>query len=479
MNYSIIFYILGWICIFQTGFMALPCLVAVIYGEREIIGFLLSMLICLVIGVPLVLRKPKRQIYYTAESMATVSLSWIVLSLTGALPFLLTGSIQNPVAAVFEIASGFTTTGASILPEVESLSHCILFWRSFTHWVGGMGVLVFILSLLPLTGGSHMNLMKAESPGPSVERMLPKVKTTAMILYQIYFAMTVVQIVVLILAGMPVFDAFCIAFGTAGTGGFAITNNSLAAYAPHLQTITAVFCLLFGVNFNVYFLLVMKNFRGAFSSEEPRAYFGIVACAVAIITATTASFYHSAGRALHEAFFQVASIITTTGFGTTDFDLWPSAPKTVLVLLMLIGACAGSTGGGFKVSRLVIAMKNAHKEFKLFLHPNMVCKVKMDGKSVDLSVTRSINIFLVLYVLIFAVSNLLVSLDGYDLVTNFTAVAATFNNIGPGLAMVGPTQNFGFFSNFSKLVLIFDMLAGRLEIFPLMMLFYPPTWRKY
>ncbi len=479
MNYSIIFYILGWICIFQTGFMVLPCVVALIYGEGQITGFLLSMLICLVIGVPLVLRKPKTQIYYTAESLATVSLSWIVLSLTGALPFLFTGSIPHPGDAVFETVSGFTTTGASILAEVESLSHSILFWRSFTHWIGGMGVLVFILSLLPLTGGSHMNLMKAESPGPSVERMLPKVRTTAMILYQIYFVMTVTEIVVLIVAGMPVFDSFCIAFGTAGTGGFAVTNNSMGAYAPHLQTIVGVFCLLFGVNFNVYFLIVMKNFKEAFSSEEPRAYFSIVAVSVAIITASTVSFYHSAGKALHEAFFQVASIITTTGFGTADFDLWPSTAKTVLVLLMLIGACAGSTGGGFKVSRLVIAIKNAHKEFKLFLHPKMVCKVKMDGKSVDLSVTRSIDIFLVLYVLIFGISCLLVSVDGHDLITNFTAVAATFNNIGPGLAMVGPTQNFSFFSDFSKLVLIFDMLAGRLEIFPLVMLFYPPTWGKH
>lgn len=479
MNIHIILYILGWICNVEAAFMVLPCLVALIYGESQGVWFLLTMGICLLVGIPAVIRKPRDPIFYTAESMVTVSLSWIILSIFGALPFLFAGSIASPVDALFETVSGFTTTGASILSDVETLPRCIQFWRSFTHWVGGMGVLVFILSLLPLTGGSHINLMKAESPGPNVERMLPKVQTTAAILYKIYLAMTLLQIAILILERMPVFDAIVLTFGTAGTGGFAVRNTSITDYTALQQTTIGIFMVLFGVNFNFYFLLVMKNWRAAWKSEEPRAYFLIIAAAVAIITANTVHMYSGVREALHQAFFQVASIITTTGYATANFDLWPPLSRTILVLLMICGACAGSTGGGFKVQRLVILFKSMRKELMLFLHPNAEVRVKMDGKGVDHETVRAINVFMIVYVLIFAISVLLVSLDEQDLITNFTAVAATFNNIGPGLGMVGPTCNFGFFSDFSKLVMIFDMLAGRLEIFPLLIMFYPGTWRRF
>lgn len=479
MNFAMIFHILGWVLNVEAAFMLLPCITALIYGESEGFYFLITMAVCVAFGIALTRVKIRSRIFFTAESMAACSLSWLVMSVMGAVPFVISGCIPNPVDALFETVSGFTTTGASILSDVEALPHCMLFWRSFTHWLGGMGVLVFILSLLPLTGGSHMNLMKAESPGPNVSRMLPKVQTTAKVLYEIYLFITVMQIIVMLIGGMPVFDALTITFGSAGTGGFAVRNDSMGSYSPFLQTATATFCLLFGINFNFYFLILMKDYKGAFKSEEPRAYLVIVIAAVVLITANTTGFYHSVGTALHQAYFQVASIMTTTGYGTTDFDQWPAFSRAILVTLMFIGACAGSTGGGFKVSRVVILFKNIRKELLLYLHPNAVYRVKMDGKTLEDSVVRSINVFTAVYLVIFVISVLLVSLDGYDLVTDFTAVAATFNNIGPGLGKVGPTCNYGFFSNFTKIVLIFDMLAGRLEIFPLLMLFYPKTWKSY
>lgn len=393
------------------------------------------------------------------------------MSIMGALPFLFSGSITSPVDALFETVSGFTTTGASILSDVEVLPKSILFWRSFTHWIGGMGVLVFILSLLPLTGGSHMNLMKAESPGPSVSRLVPKVRLTAKLLYSIYIFMTVVEILFLLAGKMPLFDAVTVTFGTAGTGGFAIKNNSIAGYSPYIQNVVTVFMILFGVNFNVYFLILMKRVGQAFRTEELRWYLIIIAVSIGIITVNTAGLYRSLGDALHHASFQVASIISTTGFATQDFDLWPQASKTILVLLMFIGACAGSTGGGVKVSRLVVLVKTVRKELIQFLHPQVIRKIKMDGKVVEHEVVRSINVFMVAYTLLFSLSVFLLAFDGEDLITNFTAVAATFNNIGPGLELVGPSKNFGIFSEPAKLVLIFDMLAGRLEIFPVLILF--------
>ena len=479
MNYSIIFYIMGWILNFEAAFMVPPCIVALIYGEQAGWSFVITMALCLLIGVPLVIKKPKKQIFYTSEGFVTVSLCWVVMSIMGALPFLFSGSITSPVDALFETVSGFTTTGASILSDVEVLPKAILFWRSFTHWIGGMGVLVFILSLLPLTGGSHMNLMKAESPGPSVSRLVPKVRLTAKLLYSIYIFMTVVEILFLLAGKMPLFDAVTVTFGTAGPGGFPIKNSSIAGYSPYLQNVVTVFMILFGVNFNVYFLILMKRVGQAFRTEELRWYLIIIAVSIGIITVNTAGLYRSLGDALHHASFQVASIITTTGFATQDFDLWPQASKTILVLLMFIGACAGSTGGGVKVSRLVVLVKTVRKELIQFLHPQVIRKIKMDGKVVEHEVVRSINVFMVAYTLLFSLSVFLLAFDGEDLITNFTAVAATFNNIGPGLELVGPSKNFGIFSEPAKLVLIFDMLAGRLEIFPVLILFSRETWKKF
>lgn len=479
MNYSIIFYILGWILNFEAAFMALPCIVAILYQETAGWSFVAAMAICLSMGTILVLRRPKNQVFYVKEGFVTVALSWIVLSIMGSLPFLFSGSITNPVDALFETVSGFTTTGASILRDVEILPYSVLFWRSFTHWIGGMGVLVFVLTLLPMAGGYHMNLLRAESPGPAVSRLVPKVRSTAKILYGIYIGMTILEIVLLLLGKMPLFDALTTAFGTAGTGGFGIKNDSMAGYSPYLQNVVTIFMILFGVNFNVYFLIISGRLVQAFKSEELRYYLVIIGASVLFITVNIGDNFGNLLEAFHHAAFQVASIITTTGFATADFDQWPEVSKTILVMLMFVGACAGSTGGGIKVSRLVIMIKTVKKELGQFLHPHLVRKVTIDKRVVDHEVVRSVNVFMVAYVLIFSFSVLLIGFDKHDLITNFTAVAATFNNIGPGLEVVGPSQNFSVFSDGAKLVLIFDMLAGRLEIFPMLLLLVRDTWRKY
>ncbi len=479
MNYSIIIYIIGWILKLEAIFMILPAVTALIYQEISGIAFLITIVLCLAIGIPLTYKKPTKKAFYTKEGFVTVALSWIVLSIMGALPFVLSRSIPNPIDALFETVSGFTTTGASILSDVEALPHCMLIWRSFTHWIGGMGVLVFILSLLPLTGGYHMNLMKAESPGPSVSKLAPKVQSTAKILYNIYIVMTIAQIILLLLGGMPVFDTLCTAFGTAGTGGFGIKADSMASYSTYLQVVTTIFMILFGINFNAYFFILTKKFSQAFKMEEVRYYLGIIAVAILIITCNTYHMYKNVAEAFQQAAFQVGSVITSTGYATTDFNLWPEISRTILVLLMFVGACAGSTGGGIKVSRILILTKTVRKELHIFLHPNAVKKIKMDGKAIPHEVVRSTNIFLVVYALIFAGSIFLIAFDDLDLITNFTAVLATLNNIGPGLELVGPNGNFGVFSYFSKLVLTFNMLAGRLEIFPLLLLFVRDTWKKF
>lgn len=479
MNYSVIRFIMGWILNFEAGFMLLPALVALYYGESQGISFLIVMGICLVIGIPLVIRKPKNHIFYTAEGYVTVSLSWVILSIMGALPFVISGCIKNPVDAFFETVSGFTTTGATILTDVEALPRCMLFWRSFTHWIGGMGVLVFILCLLPLTGGSHMNLMKAESPGPSVSRLVPKVQSTAKILYGIYIVMTAAELFLLVLAKMPFFDAVTLTVGTAGTGGFGIKNDSIGSYTMLQQGIITVFMILFGVNFNLYFLLLSKKVKQAFASEEVRAYFIIIALSVLVITFNTVHMYETTFYAFHHAAFSVGSVITTTGYSTVDFGQWPVLSQTILVLIMFCGACAGSTGGGMKVSRFLLLFKTIKKEVVLALHPKAVERVKLDGKNVEHEVIRSLNVYIAAYAMVFVVSLLLITLDEFDLVTNFTAVTATINNIGPGLGLVGPSGNFSMYSNFSKLVFSFDMLAGRLEILPMILLFSKETWRKF
>ena len=479
MNFRIIAYIVGWVCNFQAIFMVLPCITALVYQEHEFFAFLISMILCLIVGIPLTARKPKNKVFYTKDGCVAVALSWLALCIFGSVPFVLSGSIPHPIDAFFETVSGFTTTGSSILTDVEVLPHCILMWRSFTHWIGGMGVLVFLLSLLPLAGGYHMNLMKAESPGPSVSKLVPKVQQTAKILYSIYIGMTLLQIVLLLIGNIPLFDTLCIAFGTAGTGGFGIKNDSMGSYSTYCQIVTTIFMILFGVNFSAYYLVLTKKLRQALKFEEVRYYFGIIAVAILVIGLNTMHLFQNLGVSIQQAAFQVGSIITTTGFSSADFNQWPALSKAILVLLMFVGACAGSTGGGIKVSRILILCKAAKKEFQLYLHPNAVKKIKMDQKTITHDILRSTNIYLTLYLLIFAVSILLISLDNFDMTTNFTAVTATLNNIGPGLEIVGPMGNFSSFSYFSKCVLIFDMLAGRLEIFPLLLLFFKGTWKKF
>ena len=480
MNYAIVFRLLGYILMIEGALLLLPAAASLIYGEWMVLAvFLLTAAVSAGIGFALRAIKPRSKVFYMREGFTATALSWIVISVVGAAPFVLTGCIPNPVDAMFETVSGFTTTGASILPAVEGLPKGVLFWRSFTHWIGGMGVLVFLLSLLPLTGGSHVNLMKAESPGPQVDKLVPKVQSTAKILYGIYFALTVLEFLFLLVGRMPVFDAMLTAFGTAGTGGFGFKNDSFGSLSPYIQWVVTIFMILFGVNFNTYFLLLLRRFRRAAASEEVRAYFLIIAVAVGIITCNIYSMYNGLGEALRHAAFQVGSIITTTGFSSCDFDLWPTLSKEILVMLMFVGACAGSTGGGMKVSRLLLLGKSLKKELKQALHPQVVAPVRMDGKLVNHETIRATNVYVAAYIFIFAASFLLISLDGFDMVTNFTAIAATLNNIGPGLNQVGPMMNFGGYSNPAKLVMIFDMLAGRLEIFPMLVLFLPDTWRRF
>lgn len=480
MNYSMIFFIIGWVFIIEAALMAPSALVAVLYSERSIWAFAAAIGLCLLLGVPLVRKQPANKVFYAKEGCVTVALSWIVMSLMGALPFVFSGVIPSIVDAMFETVSGFTTTGASILKDVEVLPRCMLFWRSFTHWIGGMGVLVFLLCLLPMSGGGYsMNLMKAESPGPSVSKLVPKVRSTAKLLYGLYVALSLLELALLLLGSMPLFDALCTTFGTAGTGGFGIKNSSIGEYSAYIQSIVTIFMILFGINFNVYFLLYMRKPKEALRCEEAGWYLAIIAVSTLIITVFIRNSFPDLVTAFRHAAFQVGSIITTTGFSTVDFNVWPAVPRAILVLLMFIGACAGSTGGGIKVSRIVLLFRTMTREIGQIIHPHMVKKLKFEGRVVGQEVLRSVNAFMVAYVLIFAVSTLFVCLDGFDLVTSFTSVAATLNNIGPGLELVGPASNFSCFSDLSKIVLIFDMLAGRLEIFPLLVLFFRDTWKKF
>ncbi len=478
MNYRVISYILGWVLGLEALFLTVSAAVGGLYGERTALSFLYAALICAALGIPAVVRKPRRMTFFMKEGFVTVALCWIVFSIFGALPFVFSGEIPHFTDALFETVSGFTTTGASVVPDVEALSHCTLFWRSFTHWIGGMGVLVFLLAILPMAGGSQMYLMQAESPGPSVGKLVPKTRHTALILYSLYILLSIAEFVFLLCGGMSAFDAVNTTFATAGTGGFGIRNSSMTDFSPYIQWVVAVFMMLFGINFNLYFLVLVGRGRQALKSEELRTYLGVIAAATLLIVLNTRTAGVRLGDTVRHAFFQVSSIITTTGFATCDFDLWPSLSKCVLVLLMLIGACAGSTGGGIKISRVLILIKRAGEELHKFIFPNSVTKIRLEKKILDREVIHTTSAFLIVYVFIFAVSTLLVSIEGHDLETCFTAVAATFNNIGPGLSIVGPTRNFGFFSDFTKYVLIFDMLAGRLELFPMLILFSPRTWLK-
>ena len=476
MNFRIISYILGWVLIIESVFLLLPFIVGLYYGEGAAFSFLYTALISGAVGIPFVVKKPKDTIFFVKEGFVTVALCWIVLSFFGALPFIFSSEIPSFVDALFETVSGFTTTGSSILSDVESLSHASLFWRSFTHWIGGMGVLVFLLAVLPLAGGSQMHLMKAESPGPSVSKLVPKTQYTAIILYGLYIALTILQFLLLILGKMPAFDAMATTFGTAGTGGFGIKNDSMAGYSPYIQWVTAIFMVLFSINFNIYFLLILRRFKDAIKSEELRAFLGIIFAATTIIFFNTRSAGDSVSQGIRTSFFQVASIISSTGYATADFATWHTLSQMILVALMFIGASAGSTGGGIKVSRILILAKRAKQEIRHYFHPKRITKLHLDGKVLDNEVIHATSAYIITYIFVFAASVILISINGYDAATSITSVVATLNNTGPGINGVGPTQNFGFFSPLSKIVLIFDMLVGRLELFPMLMLFNPSIW---
>ena len=479
MNRRMIAYVVGAVMEIEAALMLLPALVGLCYWEKTALVFVVCALIAAVIGaIPLIFR-PKNTSLYAREGFVATALSWLVMSAVGAVPFCVTGQIPNYLDALFEMVSGFTTTGASILSRVEDLDHCMLFWRSFSHWVGGMGVLVFMLAILPMAGGQNLHLMRAESPGPTVGKLVPKLRTTAMWLYGIYFGLSVICFLLLAVGGMPVFDALCLTFGTAGTGGFGVLSSSFADYNLFCKTVATVFMLLFGMNFNFYYLIILRKMKDALRMEEIRWYLVIYFFAVATILISL----HGAGILGTEAqpidaFFSVSSVMTTTGFATVDFNLWPSYCRAILVAIMFTGGCAGSTGGGLKVSRWVIYMKVVARELRRLTQPRSVHHVRMDGKSLDNSVLQNTLAYLAIFVMLYVGSVLILTRDGLDLTSTFTAVAATFNNIGPGLNVVGPAGNYSSFSALSKCVLIFDMLAGRLEIYPLMIFFLPSTWRK-
>lgn len=483
MNNKMIAKFIGKILLVEAAFM-LPAYGISICRHEDAAAraFVITILLTLLVGGMFVIfTRGAKKGFHAREGLVCVGMSWIVLGLFGALPFFLSGAIPHYVDALFEIVSGFTTTGASILPEVEALPMSLLYWRSFSHWLGGMGVLVFLLAVSSgdeRSKGFTMHILRAESPGPKVGKLVPRMKQTAEILYILYMILTVLNIIFLLLGGMPLFDSICIAFGTAGTGGFGIKNDSIAGYSPYLQNVCTVFMLLFGVNFSCYYMLMLRQIRSVFKDEELRLYLGVVFGSTALIVWNLRGFYGTIGETIRHAAFQVASIVTTTGFATTDFDLWPTFSKSILLCLMLIGACAGSTGGGFKCGRALLVLKGLRRSVRQIVHPGRVEVVRVNGRAVEEKVLENTNAYLAAYMLIIAASFFLISVDGCSVTTNLSAVLACFNNIGPGLEAVGPTCNFSGFSVFSKLVLIMDMLAGRLEIFPILILFSRTTWGK-
>ena len=479
MNISIILYTLGRVLAIESAFMVLPGIVAIIYRENNWWTYFVVALVGMLTGLLISLKKPKNTQFFAKEGFASVGLAWFLISLTGALPPFISREIPNYIDAVFEMSSGFTTTGATILTDVEAMSHATLFWRSFSHWIGGMGIFVFLLAVMPMVGGVNMHLLRAESPGPVVGKLVPKMKDSSQILYFIYIFLTVVQILSLWIMGMSFFEAVCTACATAGTGGFGVYNSSIASFSTLIKWDVTIFMILYGINFNVYFLILARKFKNIFKMEEVRTYLLVIVVSVLIITLNIFKMYDSFGGALTDAAFQVASIITTTGFATCDFNLWPSLAKTILVILMITGACAGSTGGGLKFSRVLILIKAVRQEINSFIHPRSVKAVGMDDRTVDKAVVKSVCVYGVLFTLIYLGSVFIVSIDKYDMVTNFTAVLATMNNVGPGFEVVGATGNYAGFNYLSKIVFIFDMLAGRLELYPILLLFVPMMWKKH
>ena len=480
MNKRSIIYILGWVLIVDAVAMQIGTITSLIYGEKEAWYFVLTGVVSAILGVLAIkVKKPKNMVLYQKAGFASTALSWILLSLVGCMPFWLSGEIPSFIDAFYETVSGITTTGATILNDVEALSKGMLMWRSFLHWLGGMGVIVFLLAIIPKLGGQqNIFLMKAESPGPIIGKAVPRMRNYATMLYGIYITLTALEFILLLFGGLNVFEAINTSFSTAGTGGFGIYNSNAAAFESYyVQTVIAVFMLLFGINFSVYLCLIARKFKQSLKFEELWIYLGIVAVSTAIIAFNISSIYKPYD-AFHQSFFYVSSIISTTGFGLTDVNKWPELSKTVIIILTFIGASAGSTGGGFKISRIILLFKEVRKEFSLLVHPRNVKLVKMDGKAVNHDIMRTTSMYLVLYIGVFAISFLLVSIDNMDFTTSFTAVAANLNNTGPGLGAVGPVGNYADFSILSKIVFIFDMLAGRLEIFPMMLLFCPAVWKR-
>lgn len=480
MNFSIIRYILFRVLEFAALFLSLPCLIAIIYQEKAGYSFAVVMAGCLLVAEIGRRWKPKSNVFYAREGFITVSLTWIILSIVGALPFYFSREIPSFTDALFETISGLTTTGGSILSDVECLSRSVQFWRLFTHWIGGMGVLVLILAVLPLSGGYNMHLMRAESPGPSVGKLVPRVQATAKILYGIYIGITLLQIVCLKIAGMNLYDSTVLTFSTLGTGGFGVLNTSIGSYKMSIQIIFTIFMILGGMNFNVYYLLlVARKPKDAIKHEEARYYLLLFFGAAALIAWNIRGYYGNIGEAFHHALFQVASLGSTTGFSTANFDTWPEFSKAVLFVIMAIGACAGSTGGGFKVSRILLLVQDMRRELLRVVHPQIVKKPHLEGRVVEDETVESIHSYLIIYLVVFLVSFLLLSLDKYDMTTNLSAVLANLNNVGPGFHSVGPTCNYGGYTVFSKFVLMFDMLTGRLELLPMLLLFSPRVWKKY
>lgn len=478
MNYGMIRYIVGKMLLIEGFLLLFPAFVSFLYGEMEGISFLLTAMLLLLVSF-LGSRKPENTAIYAKEGFLIVAMAWVLWSVFGALPFLLSGCIPRFEDAFFEVVSGFTTTGSTILRDIEGLPKCMNFWRCLTHWVGGMGVLVFVMAVLPLSNKNSMFLMRAEIPGPTCDKLVPKARTTARILYTMYLGLSVAEVIFLLAGDMNLYQAVIHTFSTAGTGGFSDRNASVAAFnSAYIDGVITVFMLLFGINFNLYFLLLMKNVKGFFKNEELRNYLGIVAAAIVLITINIMNLYGGVLHAFRYAAFQVVSVITTTGFVTANFDLWPEFSKTILLMLMVVGACAGSTGGGMKVSRIMILGRTITKETRQILHPKSVNVVKLDGKRLTDEETHGVYVYTICYFVILGVSVLLISVDNFDFTTNFTAVLTTLNNVGPGLAKVGPVENFSAFSCFSKIILSLDMLIGRLEILPIMMLLAPVTWRK-
>jgi len=481
MNYRAIRSIIGRIMMVEAAFMLPALLISALRREgRVAFGFALTVGGLLAFGLPMALLKRDHKTYYAREGLIAVGLSWLTVSLFGALPFFLSGAIPSFVDCFFEAVSGFTTTGASVLDNVETLPRGLLYWRSFTHWLGGMGVLVFLLALAPASRetGESLHLLRAESPGVNVGKLVPRMHRSALILYEIYIAMTLLQIILLLLGKMPLFDAVTVALGTAGTGGFAIKNDSIASYGAYNQIVITVFMALFGVNFNVYYLLLLRHFRQAFKNEELWVYFGTFAVSSLVIAVNTLSLFGSFGTALHYSAFTAASVMSTTGYVTADWELWPQLSRTLLLLLMFMGASAGSTGGGLKVARILILLKSARRSIRRSLHPRAVGLVHMDGQALEDGTVHEVNTFTAIYFLLMAGFTLVLSLDGLDFETTFSSVVSCMNNIGPAMNLAGPTLNYSCYSGFGKLLLSFSMLFGRLELYPMLMLFTPSAWRK-